>query len=146
MFCRVADGRETMASKRPSGAKISVDSSIIAATAARRWHGPVGDVGLIGPGDGLMAGRGASSARRQIRVVDYALQPAAIARHWVQHVLRGTDARGRTVLGVPHDVGATCSMRRRVCPVLADPASTGRAWPLAPPDAGFTAARGTVRS
>jgi hypothetical protein len=42
--------------------------------------------------DGVMAGREASSACRQVRVVDYAFQSAAIARHWAQHALRGIDA------------------------------------------------------
>jgi len=52
-----------------------------------QWHGRLGDVGFNGPRDGVMAGREASSACRQIRVVDYAFQPAAIDRHWAQHAL-----------------------------------------------------------
>lgn len=106
----------------------------------RRWHGPLGGFGFIGPCDGVMAGREVSSAFRQIRVVDYAFQPAAIARHWAQHALRGTDARRPAVRRAPHDGGATCSMCRRLLPVLADAASTGPTSPL-PPDVGFTRAR-----
>lgn len=106
--------------------------------------GPLGGFGFIGPCDGVMAGREASSACRQIRVVDYAFQPAAIARHWAQHALRGTDARRPAVRRAPHDGGATCSMCRRLLPVLADAASTGPTSPLPPPDVGFTRARPTV--
>lgn len=59
----------------------------------RRWQGLVGDVEFIGPRDGLMAGRAASSACRQVRVVDYAFQRTAIARHWAQHALRAATPR-----------------------------------------------------
>jgi hypothetical protein len=112
--------------------------------ASAKGHGPLGDVGFIGPRDGVMAGREASSACRQVRVVDYAFQPAAIARHWAQHAVRGTDAQGPRVRRAPHDVGATCSMCRRVLPVLADTAGPGPRSPLPPPDVGFTPARATV--
>ena len=113
-------------------------------SAAAKVAGPLGGFGFIGPCDGVMAGREASSACRQIRVVDYAFQPAAIARHWAQHALRGTDARRPAVRRAPHDGGATCSMCRRLLPVLADAASTGPTSPLPPPDVGFTRARATV--
>jgi hypothetical protein len=71
-------------------------------------RGPLGDVGSSALVTCLMTGRAASSACRWVRVVDYALQRAAIARHWAQHALPGTDVQAPGVRRAPLDVG--CDM------------------------------------
>ena len=122
VFCRRFDSRQ-LHQRLPR-------SRWISELPPRRRRGPLGDVGFIGPRDCLMTGREASSACRWVRVVDYALQRAAIARHWAQHALARTDAQAPRVRRAPLDVDATCLIFRRLLPVLADSASTCPTSPL----------------